>query len=405
MFPEVHCSYTHLGISTYIYLDNLKWRIYMVNIGNTLKRAWTVLWNYKVLWVFAFLIAISGGAGGGGGNGGGGGGSGARATMPSGRFGDFFSEANTPQWLRDMGTWGQQNVAPLFATEESTLRTIIWMAVGIFFLVIILGLLFSLVRYPAETAVIRMVDEHENTGVKYRFKQGWKLGWNRRAFRMWLIDLVIGAPATGIVLTLIGLMLIFGLGIYRSTGSQMVPGEVIGILFVVLFLIAFALLMIVVNLLRQYIIRYAAIEGTGVWESFRAGWKMFKTNLKDTVLIALVLFGVGIAFGFAMMLAVFLLIPAYAVLTIPGAIVAAIPAGIAYFITRLFAAGILAWIVAVAVAVPLFIFVAFSPLSFLGGMFAVFKSNVWTLTYRQLKSASTPPALPVEQVPPEIELV
>ena len=116
----------------------------------------------------------------------------------------------------------------------------------------------------------------------------------------------------------------------------MVPGVVIGILFVVLFLIAFALLMVVVTwyAITSSVMRplKAAVYGN---PSAAAG-RCSRRKLKDTVLMALVMFGVGIAFGIASILVVILLIPAYAVLAIPGAIVAAIPGGMAYFITSLF---------------------------------------------------------------------
>ena len=65
-------------------------------------------------------------------------------------------------------------------------------------------------RYVSETAVIRMVDDYEQSGAKVGFKQGWRMGWTRRAFRLWLIDLVISLPVI-VFLLLMGLL---GLGIY-----------------------------------------------------------------------------------------------------------------------------------------------------------------------------------------------
>jgi NADH-quinone oxidoreductase subunit M len=110
--------------------------------------------------------------------------------------------------------------------------------------------------------------------------------------------------------------------------------------------------------------------------------------------MGLVLIGVGIAFGFAVMIAAVILIPAYALLSLPGAIAAAIPGGIAYGITSIFSPGVLPWIIGALAAVPMFFLVVFSPLSFLGGMFAVYNANVWTLTFRQAQALSLP--LPAE---------
>ena len=92
-------------------------------------------------------------------------------------------------------------MAPLFATEAKAITTV-FIFVGIVGICIIFGLLAALVRYPTETAVMRMVDAHEQTGTKLRFNEGWRLGWNRRAWRIFLVDLLIGTPAFGVVLLL-----------------------------------------------------------------------------------------------------------------------------------------------------------------------------------------------------------
>jgi hypothetical protein len=110
--------------------------------------------------------------------------------------------------------------------------------------------------------------------------------------------------------------------------------------------------------------------------------------------------GVGIAFGFVSIVAVFLLIPAYALLAIPGAVAAVIPGGIAYGITTLFSQGALPWIIGGLVALPFLLVVVFSPIAQLSGMFAVFTSNVWTLMFRQMKANTTPPpALEIPELP------
>jgi hypothetical protein len=252
----------------------------MFNVGSILKRSWKILWSYKILWVFAFLIAITGGAGGSSGGSGFGG-----SSNYSTRFGQNFTGSNgfnpggsMPQWTGEFGTWMNQHIVPLFATEQRAFQTVVWMVAGLLVLCILIGLLLSIVRYPSETAVIRMVDEHEQTGTKLRFKQGWKLGWNRRAFRLWVIDLIIGSPALLLVLIVIGMGLLLFYRFQVSAPSAVMPGEVVGIIFLIFFVFAFALFMAVLGLIRQYIIRFAAIDGMGVGESLRRGWGMFKLN-------------------------------------------------------------------------------------------------------------------------------
>lgn len=367
----------------------------MFNIGNILKRAWQILWSYKLLWVFALLLAISGAAGTGGGGGGGGSSSYSTALRNEDKI---QQSIHNPQWVQELEDWADLNITPLFATEELAIKTIIWFVVIIVVLSLLFSLVMALIRYPSETAVMRMVDTHEQSGLKYRFKEAWKLGWNRRAWRMFLVDLLIGTPAFTFVILLLAALAWIVFSSVNELTALLNPALIIGIIVFFILMMGFSLFMWMVSLLRQYVVRFSALENYGVWESFRRGWEMFKANFKNTFLMGLVLFGVGMIFGMALIFGFFLLIPAYAILTIPGAIIAAIPGGIAYGITSLFSPGVLSWIIGAVFAVPFFFLIVFSPLSMLGGMFAVFNSNIWTLMFRQMKGSMTPPPL-VPSVP------
>jgi hypothetical protein len=361
----------------------------MFEIGKILKRSFQILWNYKVLWVFAFLIAVTGGGGGSGGSSGGGG-SNFSTTMNNNMNGTQNFGQLSPM-LGEVESWFTANVAPLFATEAKAITTTLIIVGIVAGIALIFGLLFSLVRYPAVTAVLRMVNEHESTGSKVKFKEGWKLGWNRRAFRLWLIDLVIGVPAFGFVLTLLGIGAFILIRNADNLQRLITPGIVILFLLFGLFFIAFALFMVVVGLVRQFIIRSAALDETGVWESFRRGWAMFKANFKNAALMWLVMVGVNIGAGIAMLIAAIILIPAYLILAIPGAIVAAIPGVIGYGIGSLFGVNVIAWIVAGVLGLPFFFLIVFAPVTLISGLYAVYESSVWTLTYRQMKAMAVPP--------------
>jgi hypothetical protein len=361
----------------------------MFEIGKILKRSFQILWNYKVLWVFAFLIAVTGGGGGSGGSSGGGG-SNFSTTMNNNMNGTQNFGQLSPM-LGEVESWFTANVAPLFATEAKAITTTLIIVGIVAGIALIFGLLFSLVRYPAVTAVLRMVNEHESTGSKVKFKEGWKLGWNRRAFRLWLIDLVIGVPAFGFVLTLLGIGAFILIRNADNLQRLITPGIVILFLLFGLFFIAFALFMVVVGLVRQFIIRSAALDETGVWESFRRGWAMFKANFKNAALMWLVMVGVNIGAGIAMLIAAIILIPAYLILAIPGAIVAAIPGVIGYGIGSLFGVNVVAWIVAGVLGLPFFFLIVFAPVTLISGLYAVYESSVWTLTYRQMKAMAVPP--------------
>jgi hypothetical protein len=352
----------------------------MINIGKILKRAWHILWNYRVLWIFGFLLAVFGGGGGGGNNGG-------SSGYTFNRNDNFqgFTQSTNPS-VQEFNRWFQLNVLPLFIHPEQHIATFVWIGVGLLVLFLVVGFLFALIRYPAETAVIRMVDDNEQTGTKVGFKQGWKLGWNRRAFRLWVIDLVVSLPAV-LLLAVLGVL---GWLVYLSVrnGSQaaIATSVIAAIGCAFLFIFAAIVLMVLLGLLRQFFVRAAAMENTGIGESFRRGWSMFTGNWKSAALMWLVMIGIGIGFGIAGLIVFFLLIPVYLVLILPAAIVGAIPGLIVFGITSIFAYGPLAWILGILAALPFFVLIVFAPLTLIGGLYKIYVSNVWTLTYREIKA-------------------
>jgi len=376
----------------------------MFKIEQILKRAWQILWDYKVLWIFGFLMVLTGASHSGGGNGGG---SSYRSSYSGNHeTGNFPSNLENAPWMKDVENWFTTNFGRFFDTPQH-----IWQSVLVIFLIVLgisllVNLVLALVRYPAETAVIRMVDTHESTGEKKTFKQGWAMGWNRRAFNMWLIDLIISVP---IFLIVMGFVALIGFNVYQVIQTEgannfAMAGFAGIILILVLFFLPFALFCAALNILREYIVRFAAIDGDGVGASFARGWDLFKHNFKNTLLIWLVLIGVGIVAGIALLIAAVILLPAYAIMAIPGAIVAAIPGAIGYGITSLINPQVWPWVIGALAAIPFFFAVAFSPISLVSGWVTIFTTNVWTLTFRQLKLINAvPPAIPLAPVDTVVE--
>jgi hypothetical protein len=359
----------------------------MVKIGNILKRSWQILWNYKILWVFGFLLALTTG-GRGGGNSGGGSGSSNRNTDGFDGFNGMHGRlpGDAPQWMQDIAQWFTNTVEPMFVHPDQYISTFVIIGLVILLIMVLFGVLASLVRYPAETAVIRMVDDYETTGTKVGFKAGWKMGWNRRAFRLWLIDLILCAPVFLLVLLLLGAGVVIMASSVDGGPSANVVGVVggIGLVFLVILLLIVAAVFL--GVLRNFFARAAVLEGVGVGESFRQGWAMFKRNWKSAGLVWLVMVGIGIAFGIASLIAFFLLIPVFLLLILPAGLVAAIPGAIAYVISMLFTASPWTWIIAGLVALPFFGLIVGAPFTLIEGLYLVFTSNVWTLTYREIKA-------------------
>ena len=371
----------------------------MFDIGKILKRAWQILWNYRVLWIFGLLLAV---AGAGGGSTGG-------QSRYTNNYNDTRHEYNNfnqrfegydevQAWGAQTTAWVEQHIVPLFSTPERATQTIIWTLVILFGICLIVGLLLALVRYPAETAVMRMVDEHETSSTKVKFKEGWKLGWNRRAFRMWLVDLLVGVPAFVYVLVLMS----FSVSLLireRSTDSAVWASMAWLVVAFIVFTLLFVVLMIGLGLLRQLIARFVAIDGMTVGQAFASGWAMFKKNLGRLLLTWLVMLAIGIGFGIALVIAFFVLIPTYAIMAIPAAIVAIVPGAIGYGIASFFAQGWLVWVIAGLVALPFLLTIMFLPLSFINGWYILYDSNVYTLAFRQFKLIASVPPIEAPVIP------
>jgi len=355
----------------------------MINIGKILKRSWHILWNYRVLWIFGILLALTTGGNGDGSSG--------SSYQFRSNFGNNGSNGNNPNFqpgpfLRALTNWFNQNITPLFEHPAQHVVTFIWISVAFILFMLFVGVVAAFLRYVSETAVIRMVDEYEQTGTKVGFKQGWKMGWNRRAFRMWVIDLVISLPVILLIGLLVGLGALFFFSVTNGARALAIGGTITAIGCAILFIIVSIILMVFLSLLRHFFVRAAALEGTGIGESFRGGWAMFKNNWKSAALMWLVMLGIGIGFAIAGMILFFLLIPLYLLLILPAALVAAIPAAIAFGITSIFASGPVAWIAAALVAVPFFLLVTLAPLTLISGWYVIYASGVWTLTYREIKA-------------------
>jgi hypothetical protein len=353
----------------------------MIDIGKILKRSWHILWNYRILWIFGFLLALTSG-GGGGGNGS----SGYQFSSTTRNNGNNNTNFQPGPFWRALTDWFNQNITPLFEHPDQHLVTFIWIGVAFLLFILIAGVITSIIRYVTENAAIRMVDEYEQTGTKVGFKQGWRTGWNRRAFRMWVIDLVVNLPFMLFIALLAGSGVLFFFSVVNRNTALAIGGTIAAIGCAFLFFLVFIVLMVFLSLLRHFFVRAAALEEAGIGESFRRGWAMFKNNWKSAALMWLVMSGIGIGFGIVGMILFFLLIPVYIILVLPAALVAAIPASIAFGITSIFASGPLAWIMAFLVALVPFFLILFAPLTLVSGWYMIFSSSVWTLTYREIKA-------------------
>lgn len=322
-----------------------------------LKRAWDTTWRYRALWVFGIIVALTTAQGGRG---------------PQYSFnGEDFSPG---------GEFYLPEISPEVASA------LIAIGVALACVIVILIIAATIARYVAETALIRMVDDYEETGEKRNVRQGFRMGWSRTAFRLFLIKLLIGLPVA------VAFILLFALAaapLLLWVTENRVAGVIgtvaaIGLFFLILFLAI--VVGAVLSLLRRFFWRACALEESGVIESIRQGFGVVRQHLKDVVVMWLIMVGVSIGWTIALIAVTIVLFPVIILLIIVGGVLGGLPALLVGGLASLFFEGAVPWILAGVIGIPIFILVVAVPWLFLGGLIEVFKSSVWTLTYRELRA-------------------
>ena len=305
-----------------------------------IQRAWKITWRYKVLWIFGILLALAGGGGSSGG-GGGSGGSGGRAGVP-----------------------------PMPGLENIDASLVFGLVALCCCLLLILIVALTIVRYVARTALYRGVDQIEATAAAPTWREGFRLGWSNRAFRLWLLDLIVFIPftiaavvllvlgASPLILLLIDNPVVRGIGIAVTIGLELL---VIGLLIVAGF---------VLRALGQFWSREIAIADRNLGQAIVTGYHLVRARLKDVGVMWLLMAAIGLGFGLIMLPVAFVLIM----------LALAVGGGLGYALFRLTDSAL--W--AVIFGLPPFLLILLVPLTFIEGIYLVFESSTWTLTYREV---------------------
>ncbi len=320
-----------------------------MNHTKVLKRAWDIIWSYRALWVFGIILALT--------TGGGGGGNGSqyrlgRGGFPGGRF-----------------------ALPEIPAEMVSVLLVV--GVGLACLILILIVIAAVARWVAETALIRMVDDYEGTGEKRGVRQGFRMGWSRTAWRLFLIDLVITVP---VVIAFILLFVLAGVPLLalRATAARAV-GTVVTIGLGLLVVLLLIVVVVILSVLMHFFRRACALEKLGVMDSIRHGYGIVRRHVKDVAIMWLILLGLGIGWFMVM-------IPVVILLVLLAGVVGGLPALLVGWLASLMFEEAVPWILGAAVGIPIFILALAVPLALLSGLWKVFKSSVWTLTYRELRA-------------------
>jgi hypothetical protein len=315
-----------------------------------LSRAWTLLWRYRALWLFGFLFALAGGGSSFGGPPGGG---------SSNRGGPGSSSP------------GSGVVPPsLPSLPEISWETIGAIVLGVVVVVLLLVVILTILRYVTETALIAGVDEIESTGAALTVRRGFRLGWSRQAWRLFLTEFVIylifGLAAV-LLLALAASPLLLLLIQADAVRAIAIGAAVLLVLSAILFLIVAALTL---SLVMPYIQRRVVLGRQGVVASFRQGLGLVRASLRDTGLMWLLLVAIGIVWAIVK-------IPMIIVLVVAAVVMGGVPAALVYLASQ-------SWVAAAVVGLPLFLVVLIPTAAFIEGLFQVYHSSVWTLAYREV---------------------
>jgi len=237
-------------------------------------------------------------------------------------------------------------------------------------LLLILLIALTILRYVARTALYRGVDQIEDAGAAPTWREGFRLGWSNRAFRLWLLDLVVWIPFVLVALVLLALgatpllLLIIdnpvarGIGIAGTVGLELL---IIGLLIVA---------GIILSALGQFWSREIAIADRNLGESITTGYRLVRGRLKDVSVMWLLMAAIGLGFAFVM-LPIFFVVFMLAL---------AVGGGLGFALFRL--TDSVLW--AAVVGLPPFLLIMLVPLMLIQGIYLVFESSTWTLTYREV---------------------
>ncbi|MBN1313344.1 MAG: hypothetical protein JXB30_18200 [Anaerolineae bacterium] len=341
-----------------------------------LKRAWHIITRYRALWAFGIILALTTVSWG-------------QSTLlnNSGSSGDQpppssfepeekWLEENLPELQSEVDAL-EQSVQDILGPDP--LRTVITMAVAATCIVLVLIILMTIARYVSETALIKMVDQYENTGEPSSVRQGFRMGWSRAAWRIFLINLLVAVTAISIFM--LALLLAASPLLLLITGNlaiSIIAGvAAAGLFFLVIFMAIIA--GEAVRLIQYFAHRACALSELGVIDALHQGYNVVRQHLKDVVLMWLIVLGIRIGWPIVMMpIGVLVLVVA----VIVGLIIA-IPTAL---IAGLFMSLVGQLLTAAFTGAIVFVLILAIPLTFLDGLRIAFLSSTWTLTYRELRS-------------------
>lgn len=343
-----------------------------------LKRAWQILWHYRALWIFGIILALTAPSTRG---------NDARYAFDSQDFEargfEFTPPGDVQRQLQELGEAVSDVIERAFSegipaiVPQGVAGGMIALIVGLLCLVLLLTAIAIVARQVSEVALIRMVNDHEETGDMLKVRQGFRLGWSRAAWRIFLIDLIINVLllVAFVVPAAIALLPLLAWTARDTTLGILGTVVAIGLFFLLIFLMIGVVT--VVRLLKRFIHRAAALEGLGVFAAMRHGYRVVRQDLKAVGLMWLIMFGINLV-------VLLLAFPLVLLFLVTGGLAGGATLLIVRGLVGLFASGATPWVIGALIGGPIFFLVLFAPLALVGGLHQTFDSTTWTLTYREI---------------------
>lgn len=331
-----------------------------------LKQSFRITWRYRALWIFGFLLALCSGGGGSGGG---------------GNF-NFRGGMNE----RDF-----KNFGPLPDLPKIDPSLIIGVVIAFICLILLLVLLGIVVRAVTRTALISMVYQVQETRA-ITVRDGWRFGWSGRAWRVFLVGLLIGIPLSilslGLILLALSPLLLI---LVNPQDTALIVITIIltilALLFVILILIAVSA---VIMPLQELAWRQTTLAQHGVIDSVAQTFGLIKRRFKDVAILWLLMLGVGLGWGILSLLVV---LPTS---LIAAALLGGIPGVLTYLLSG-------SWIAALIIGGPLGLLALILVASLAQGLYLTYQSTVWTLTYLELQKPGSIPDQPLVSPPASTE--
>ncbi|HEY3289847.1 MAG TPA: hypothetical protein VGK87_06945 [Anaerolineae bacterium] len=342
-----------------------------MDFGGIINRAFKITWKYKILWILGFLAALGSGGSGG-----------------SFNF-NFGSNSTFNPNTGQMPPWMQE-----IARHPEPLLAIAGVLACLF---IIIGIVFGIIGIIARGGLIAGVQQIE-TESNTTFGSAWKSGASR-FWPMLGLSLLVALPIILLVIVLIGAgAFAFG-GIIAAAATSNRSGAnnsaglggllAAGISIFCCLLCVAVIYGLIAEALTTFGERYIMIEKLGVMASLSKAWSLFKANLGNIILMALLMGVISVVFGL-----------------ITGAVALVVLAPTMLPVILELTRGGTPGTAAIVLAVIGFILAAIIG-AVVRSLFIVFNSATWTLVYRQFTgnapTVSSPPAIaapPAVPAPP-----